>query len=381
MTNQKSILILFEPVNQTALIKSLIENVRVKDIQIDAWNASTWKFVDEISGNDFNNISSSIRQLVFRIPKIGVLIRRILGYFIMKKIILNYTAIDIHFFTPTYFKLLDYLIKIEKPYKITIWGSDYFRVSPQRKKRQKKYYQNANIIHICTKQMKERFLLDFPFASDKICLARFGISQFDFIDQYRDRDICLLPIKNSENKIVITCGYNGSRAQQHEIIINAINQLQKELKNRLILIFPLTYGATKKYINTLKNLLFRTEITHYIFSKHLSNEENAQLRVMTDIVVNIQETDALSASLQEHLYAGNLLIAGSWLPYQIFNESGIFYLTTSLKELVEILSYCIDNLDHLQEKLKENHNKINNLSSWKTVSPVWINIYQKLLNQ
>jgi hypothetical protein len=140
------------------------------------------------------------------------------------------------------------------------------------------------------------------------------------------------------------------------------------------------YGIQKKYLNHIESLLKQVGIPYCFFSKHLSNEENATLRVVTDIAINIQITDLLSASLQEHLYAGNILLAGEWLPYQIFDEHSIFYIKISYQNMLEKLSYCIDNLDMLKEKTKANHDKIKNLSSWKTVTPSWVKIYNELLS-
>jgi hypothetical protein len=112
----------------------------------------------------------------------------------------------------------------------------------------------------------------------------------------------------------------------------------------------------------------------------LSHRENAELKILTDIVVNIQITDTLSASLQEHLYAKNILLVGEWLPYKIFDENGIFYMKTSCEKLSENISYCIDNLDVLKQKTKNNYMKIKSLSSWDFVSRDWLKIYNELLN-
>jgi site-specific recombinase XerD len=272
------------------------------------------------------------------------------------------------------------LIKTKKVYKITIWGSDFFRATQRRKEKQRKYYLNAKLIQMATKEIQEEFLQCFPSVSSKIRLVRFGISQFDCIDRCKEKKrYSLLPVNTYKDKILITCGYNGSKVQQHALIIQSINELREDQKNKIILLLPMTYGATEKYINETKQLLSQTGITYHLFPSHLSNEYNAQLRVLTDIAVNIQITDALSGSLQEHLYAGNLLLAGDWLPYRIFDEIDIFYQKTSLNKLTESLSYCIDNLDILKEKTKDNPVKIRNLSSWESVAPVWANIYDEFL--
>jgi hypothetical protein len=108
--NQKSILILFGPTSQTSLVKSLVMNMAEKGIHVDAWNTSTWEYVNLTSNKRLLNHL----RLLFEIPKIGTLIHRYLVYYRMKNISDNYDAVDVHFFTPMYFRLLNYFIKTKK---------------------------------------------------------------------------------------------------------------------------------------------------------------------------------------------------------------------------------------------------------------------------
>jgi glycosyltransferase involved in cell wall biosynthesis len=76
--------------------------------------------------------------------------------------------------------------------------------------------------------------------------------------------------------------------------------------------------------------------------------------------------------------AGNLLVVGDWLPYQILDENGIFVRRTSLEDLTTNIKWAIDNYLSMQETLKKNQAKMYQLSSWKYVSEKWANIYQEL---
>ncbi|GHT67127.1 hypothetical protein AGMMS50239_29760 [Bacteroidia bacterium] len=376
---ESSIIILFEVTHQTPLIQSLLTNMRQRGLSVDAWDASLWKYVDKQTDNT-KIYFRHLLHFLFRIPKAGTVIRRFLGYFVLKNIVAKYDVVDIHFFSPTYYQLLNQLISQKKDYKITVWGSDYYRASHIQKNKQKYYYENAKIIHIGTREMREDFLKYLPAVSKKIRLARFGISQLGYIDNCINNNKTILPLNLSQNKIIITCGYNGSKGQQHECIINAMANLRNDQKDRILLLFPMTYGVSKGYIEKIRKQLLQSKISHHIFSSFLSKEENAELRVVTDIVVNIQVTDALSGSLQEHLYAENILLVGNWLPYQIFDENGIFYLKTSIENLGNNISYCIDNLEMLKQRTKDNHIKIKKLSSWESISSSWVDIYNELLS-
>ena len=105
-----------------------------------------------------------------------------------------------------------------------------------------------------------------------------------------------------------------------------------------------------------------------------------KLRIVSNILITIQKTDALSSAIQEHIYAGGILIAGDWLPYQILSENGVFYLTTPLESLSETISKTIENYALLKNKCMENNVKTAEISSWNAVIKDWIAIYNELDN-
>jgi hypothetical protein len=96
----------------------------------------------------------------------------------------------------------------------------------------------------------------------------------------------------------------------------------------------MTYGVPNaEYIGKLKTNLNRLNIPYYIFTKRLSENELADLRLMSDIALNIQITDAFSSSLVEHIYAGSTLVVGKWLPYSVFSKYGIRYIAIEESEI------------------------------------------------
>ncbi|KAA6334398.1 hypothetical protein EZS27_017278 [termite gut metagenome] len=382
MTNQKSIIILCGVTNRRLLVQSLLSTMREQGLHIDAFDTNQWEYISPCTNSKAKKVKLNYIRRLFKIPKLTGLLHRIFDYYILRNVASAYDVVDIHFFCSKYYRLLNHLILQKKQYKITVWGSDFYRVSDIQKSKQKYYYDNAKIIHIEIEEMRDDFLKYMPSVYNRIHLARFGISQLQYLDKVIDckNETTLLSGNLYHNKLVITCGYNASKGQQHVKIIEILKALSPDQKRKIFLLFPMTYGIQKQYLNYIEGLLGQVGIPYCVFSKHLSNEENAKLRVITDISINIQITDALAASLQEHLYAGNILLAGEWLPYQIFDEHSIFYIKISYQNMLEKLSYCIDNLDMLKEKTKANHDKIKNLSSWKTVTPSWVKIYNELLS-
>ena len=116
-----------------------------------------------------------------------------------------------------------------------------------------------------------------------------------------------------------------------------------------------------------------------MLKSHLSNVDVAKLRIETDIAINIQQTDAFSGSLQEHLFAGNILLVGDWLPYDILDENHVFYKKSSLTDLSDQIKDCIVNYDKYKKMTCGNQDKMHNISSWRVAAKRISVIYDDML--
>jgi len=138
----------------------------------------------------------------------------------------------------------------------------------------------------------------------------------------------------------------------------------------------MTYGTEPEYRNKLKEALTRFPYPHAAIEYFLSDEDNAHLRKATDILIQVQKSDSFSASTQEHMFAGNLLITGDWLPYGDLEESGIYFRKIGLpRKSGDELLYCIEHLSQEKEKCNQNADAIYKLSSWSANIPHWLELY------
>jgi len=146
----------------------------------------------------------------------------------------------------------------------------------------------------------------------------------------------------------------------------------------------MTYGNNehrekiKKYC---QEILQKNNIRYVILQDYMNDQEVAILRKITDIMVNVQDTDAFSASMQESLYAGGIVINGSWLNYDELSKKGAYYETISeLKPgaLSSKIEYIIDNLKELKEKAKINKEIIRNINDFD-MREEWVKVYNKVL--
>ena len=66
-------------------------------------------------------------------------------------------------------------------------------------------------------------------------------------------------------------------------------------------------------------------LSYSLFDKFLSLDELVKLRINSNVMIMMNNSDALSGSVSEALYAENLLISAIWLPYSPYRLEKIFF--------------------------------------------------------
>ena len=286
--------------------------------------------------------------------------------------------IDIHFVDPNYHKLLK---SSSRPLICTFFGSDLFRSTAEQKKALKPLVSQAAGI-IISKNMVPYFEEHFESMPDKYILNQYGSKRLDMLDWLLNSKVDRGQMKKElglrADKITITLGYNGKKEQQHLLILKAIMALPEGLRSRLQIVLPMTYGGEVHYHNQVEEMARRTNCQVLPIKTFLSDAELVNLRLASDITVNAQTTDALSSSLKEAMAAGDVIITGDWLPYDIYEELGIFTLRTSEQEMSMKLQDTILNLDKYRQQCEMNRKHVMNFASWKYLTPKWISDYKRI---
>lgn len=290
----------------------------------------------------------------------------------------HYSQIDFHAYSIDSLPLMYICGENSIPFDITLWGSDVMRASDKSLDKKKwgfehcRYIKGSENLH---QVVREKYLDCF---NGKFKTCYFGNSGFEIIDKVPESIVGDFRKKllTDKEELVITCGYNGSEGQNHLAIVDSISSLPTEVKKRVSFLFPMTYGASPEYILKVRQALSNTGAHFTIIDKYLNSEEIAVIRLASDVVVNIQETDAFSASLKEHLYCNNVLIIGDWLDYVPLDEADVFYIKTSLPELHGKITMVLSDYPKYKGKCSGNHAKLNNLTSWNAVLPLWAETYR-----
>lgn len=290
----------------------------------------------------------------------------------------KYDIIHVHFLTP-YYGILAEQIRLKcKKLIVSIWGGDFYDVTDEQRVSQNKLLNECDLITFGNEDMLELFNKHYKNKySKKINICRFGLKNLENIDKNMHENT--ITIKNElglpVDSIIVTVGYSSYPGQNHIAVMESIEKIKNSLPKNVFFIFPMTYGdtdVTKKVKEYMKNSHFN----YKIYENFLSDEDVSKIRVITDIMIQVQPSDQLSGSMQEHLYSNGIVITGSWLPYGILKRNEVKLLEVlSVDEVGDKVKYAVDNIIILKEKFKSNKEAIYRLSSWKNTIPKWENAY------
>ena len=374
----KKVLLLYPFANHTQMVEKLSDLLATKGILLDTLCIGGYRLHQHsnISWPILFRWAVALRKLP--LPRIKGILSRLVIKPLLPRVLQKYDLIDFHAYYSSYYPYMRYCQKNNIIYDITLWGSDIMRADEQNIKDMRNGFENSRYIKGTENLLA---LVSEKYDGDFDCKGKvvyWGNGDYDVIDSIPDYNFAERKKKllgETGGRLIITCGYNGRPIQQHSYILEAISSLSTDIKNHLFLVFPMTYGASEEYIGKIRNQIVEIGLPYRIFDKYMSAEDVAVLRKATDLVINIQENDAFSGSLQDHLYCGNLLILGEWLRYIPLEHENVFYLRTPKEKLKETLACALVNFEKYTEMTSLNKKKLYNLTSWTAVLNKWAYLY------
>jgi glycosyltransferase involved in cell wall biosynthesis len=177
-------------------------------------------------------------------------------------------------------------------------------------------------------------------------------------------------------KKTIYCGYNGHRSQRHLDIINELKKIDNTRKQKYHLVLHCSYGLEEDYHLLIKDALDKSGFSFSLITDFYTLNDLAVFRIACDIFINVQDTDALSATMIESLSSGAIVIVGKWLKYYEIDLIGAFYKSISnFSELSEVMNDIEINWSEYKTLSKNNNKLGEQLLSWDKLSDTWLNLY------
>lgn len=258
---------------------------------------------------------------------------------------------------------------------LCVGGSDLYRARDAERVYKRSLIDMADTVSAETDATISAFVKSYPSAAGKIRWVNFGIETLEYLD--RDCQIKVQEKKREmdipNDRTVIMCGYNAGEAHQHLKMIRALDGMDVSVKNKIVLIFPMTYPKGQDaYIESVKRELHGSGIQSRILTDYRNPKAMAELEMMVDMLITVQKTDQLSSTMLETMYAGKVVIAGSWLPYGNLRERDIFFLSVDeIGNLTETVTEVVENYRVYSEKCADNKNIVYEMSSWNIAVERW----------
>ena len=370
MAETVNVLILYQFKEHENLLRQLKVNLKRFDIELALFNTRNFKFSDDKTNYWF-------LQILAGIPKIRTIAYKLFRNRLIRKLANDYDIIDIHFFSSIYDSLL--AENFHPNIKISFWGSDAYRISKTRKEKLNELTTNSKLIRFNTVEMLLKMEKVFEHKA-KLGFQIFGNEYFKKISSINTTKIqAKEQLKIPLEKTSVIIGYNASQGQQHEHILNQLTNLPDDLKNKLVLVLPLTYGGDLPRKKEIIEIAKKTAIETIYFTNSLTELELCKLRLCSDIAINLQISDAFSASLQEHFYTNTLMILGNWLPYDWLAKKGLKFYAIDKDQLNECLLKVVDNIELEQMRCSANKHIISSISSWEYVCSDWRDDYIQMI--
>jgi len=300
------------------------------------------------------------------------------------KLFRNCHIVNIHYCDPSFSQIVDFIPENTKLI-CSIWGSDLMRINGELNYfLQRKMFERADLITLQSLEMREILLAKFGrHLKPKVRLTLFGNDDafFNTIDQVdNDEDISFFKeqLNLSHDKKLILVGHNANAFNNHLAILEQISKLKN--KEKIIIILPFTYGNNNpEYAAKVESFCKEVSIKYIMLNKYLSIKELALLRVCTDIMIQMPESDAQSAAMIETLYAGNIVITGSWLPYGNLRRSNIrYYETEDFNKLPDLLDNILDDFNSFLPKVDYQKKQIREHYHIKYTIENWLNVFNEL---
>ncbi|MDQ0304645.1 hypothetical protein [Ancylobacter polymorphus] len=287
----------------------------------------------------------------------------------------------LHMLSPDAAWLLPMLKKRFRKVVAIAYGSDILRRDRSRDWLLSRGLRNLDAIMATNDNVLQAAVTDFPFLAEKPCqLLRFGLPVLDALD--------VLPACSPEaarsqlgfpsRANLVSLGYNASEGQRQSELIDALALRANDLTHCHFVV-PIQYGSSKimeslrRRVSEANSSLGSERFT--ILSEFHDVKMSALMRRATDVLINHSVSDAFSGTVQEVVYAGNLVLAHSDLPYRSMPGFGSSIKTyTNLDDVVNSLSESALDSHRSDATLAYNLTReaLRETSSWDAVFNDWV---------
>lgn len=300
----------------------------------------------------------------------------------------SYDIIDVHWITEERANLVAQAPQACKVI-LSFWGSDLMASAGEYNYSSLlRAINRADLITLSSIEMREIFLSKFGrHLKNKIRFTLYNQNEnftsysVDDIGKLRKTGFNLIREHGfliEDFKNVIRVGYSGFETQNHLAILDQCFLLPDAVKEKLLFIIPMTYGATPEHINVVEAHAQKLGLATCVLKEYLKKEEALSLSLVCDIMLNLRDNDGFNNAMIETLMAGKILISGGWLPYSALRKNNVyFHEIYELNKIPKLLAHILDNIDQELERAELNAVKLKDIISGEENASRWNKVYQE----
>ena len=264
---------------------------------------------------------------------------------------------------------------------LSFWGSDLYRSNSIIRALCRPLLKRCDSISFITQDMQDYFKL---YIKDKSILSKCRILDFGnpFLKtigmmkqtaNVNKEELCSILHLNPD-KLTVSVGYVWRREmRQYE----ALEQILPVMDKDSIQIAVPAYKIPQREKERIESLINQYGIEYRIYENFMGEKEVSALRVLSDIFIHPQTSDALSNAMLEHIYAGSVVLNGAWLNYEILEEHNVFYVKfNDMESLPSVLQKTLQYFPNEKRKADQNQHIVENFISWEHWAPQWLELYK-----
>jgi glycosyltransferase involved in cell wall biosynthesis len=365
--------VLLDPQNEIVLIQeggltdSYKEFYQKNNVKVESLWQKKWSFVQKI-------------------PRVRAMVAVPLWCNYIKKKYGEFDCVHIHGVSRSRGDLALRLRKFCRRMIVTVWGDELFRLGEKTLAKFEKYYVIADAVTVATQKMYQDFLKVYGQKyAERLSVNKFAIGLFEKIEKTKScmnrEELCRsFGIKQPE-KLAVLVGHNGRPAQRHTEITRALLELPREYAEKITLVYTMTYGVkSEQYVEEMVAEAKKIGSDFVVLRDFMDEETSARLRCVCDVLLHAQLTDAFSASIQESLYSGSVILNGSWLPYEeLPNYRECMVLYDDLSQISTKLMDVIDRYEEYRTKFSANRETLRAISSREVTTKQWKDVISRVM--
>lgn len=245
------------------------------------------------------------------------------------------------------------------------------------------YHKKCTHLIAISTEIKKYAIEKFNYSEKDVSIVFHGVSSH-FANDLDEKKIIEIKRQNSIpiNKLIIGLVGTIEFRKGHDILLNAVSKLNKDLQEKIHIVFVGDINYGNSHSNWIENIVNETELTNKVtFIKYCNPIE---IYHTFDIFCLPSRLEGFPLVVLEAMLSRNCVIRSNCEgAYDQINSgiTGYIFENENISELAEILNYLISNPEKIKEIATKGFNRAINEFTSDIMAINTVRIYNKIINE